>query len=630
MYVMLAWFSEDGISEDARREAQLRFDKGLAEVVPESYRRHDFGSDDWGVTVLYPSSPGSYRWPMVATEGGVTAVSLGLPVGLDVSGGPVSLARRLLAGEDVHREVVPPFGLMALDENGTVMIQQDWIGMCRIFTGSSGGVTAFCSRPTLLAKFLPGDVRPDLDGWASYTLAGNFGGDRSPVAGVRLLAPGERVTVRRRAGQGWELARQIRYATDDVVAEGQAAEGRPLAESFELAAHAITSSVASMQRLWDDEITLGLSGGKDSRLIAAAMIAAGMIPKFATNEDTAAEGEVARQLVQILRDKRGLQPKHQLRRAGAPARVLATGLRERGQRLQRMYDYQFPSTYLVRPAVSDRLAERPRSASITGGAGELATEYWYPPADDDSTPEQAATSRLFSAVPPGVAAESIVTAEHARVSGLLDHGRDLGLHDLRLVDYLYLVERVRRWYTSAYEVGMVTPFLSPGFVTATFALTPQQKRDRLLHTSLIERLVPEWAGIPFVSVNTGPSTATRIWQGDGLKTMADLLDTARGPLTELVNRPAVEEALRTAARRGRSNPRTLQQFTLLALASHQLEADSVQPSTGAAYERIASPPAPRQPAKGTLGGRLRWIKRLPLGNHLISAVRRVRPRRPSQ
>lgn len=113
MYVMLAWFAHEGISEEARQAARLRFDKELSEVVPNDYRRHDFGSDDWGVTVLHPKSDGAFRWPMVAAEGPVTAVSLGLPVGLDVSDGPVPLARRLLAGEDIHRDVVPPFGLMA-------------------------------------------------------------------------------------------------------------------------------------------------------------------------------------------------------------------------------------------------------------------------------------------------------------------------------------------------------------------------------------------------------------------------------------------------------------------------------------------------------------------------------------
>ncbi|RLK11889.1 asparagine synthase (glutamine-hydrolysing) [Micromonospora sp. M71_S20] len=632
MHVMLAWFADDNLSESARRAARHRFESAVADVAPDSFVRHEFGADDWGVTVLHRSDQGHYRWPVVDTVGPVTAVSLGLPVGVDVTGGPAALAGRLLAGEDVHREVVPPFGLLALDAGGNFALQQDWIGMCRVFTGGSGGLTAFCTRPNLLAAFLHGDPQPDLDGWMSYTLCGHFGGDSSPVRDARLLGPGERVTGRRRDGGGWQLTTTTRYATDDVVRDGLAAQGRPVTELLDRAADAITATAASIHSLYDEDITLGLSGGKDSRLIAASLIAAGRTPRFLTNEDTRAEGEVARELVRILRDKRGLHPEHTLRLAGARANVLGTGLHERARRLQRLTDHQFPSSYLVRPAGPGRLVDQAGPATFTGAAGELATEYWYPPTDDDGgpSPQETALARLLNAVPTGVADAAVVTAERERIGGLLDHGSGLGLHDLRLVDYIYLVERVRRWYTSAYAIGMVTPFLSPGFVAATFALTPQQKRERLMHTGLIARLVPEWAQVPFVSVSTGPSTATRVWEGDGLQAMAELLDTAHGPLTRLVRRPAVEKALRTAARGGRPDQRTLQQFTWLALASEQLEPGTTRPATGAAYARITAPPQQRQPAGGAVA-RLRWIKRAPFGDRLWSAVaRRVRPRRPSQ
>ncbi|WP_433387014.1 hypothetical protein [Micromonospora sp. KLBMP9576] len=630
MHVMLAWFADDNLPEGARRAARKRFETAVADVVPESYIRHEFGADDWGVTVLHRSDVGAYRWPTVGTAGPVTAVSLGLPVGVDVTGGPAGLAARLLAGDEVHREVVPPFGLLALDAAGSFALQQDWVGMCRIFTGGAGGLTAFCTRPGLLAAFLHGEPRPDLDGWMSYTLCGHFGGESSPLQGARLLRPGERVTGRRRDGGGWALTSTTKYSTDDVVREGLAAQERPLTELLERAASAITTTAASIHGLYDEDITLGLSGGKDSRLIAASLIAAGRTPRFLTNEDTRAEGEVARELVRILRDKRGLRPEHTLRLAGAQANVLEFGLHERTRRLQLRTDYQFPSSYLVRPAGPARLADHATPATFTGAAGELANEYWYPPTDDESEPSarETALTRLLNAVPAGVAEADVIAAERERIGGLLDHGTRLGLHDLRLVDYIYLVERVRRWYTSAYAIGMVTPFLAPGFVTATFALTPQQKRERLLHTGLIARLVPEWADIPFVSVSTGPSTATRVWEGDGLRTMAGLLDTAHGPLTRLVRRPVVEKALRTAARGGRPDQRTLQQFTWLALASEQFEAGATRPATGATYARITAPPQQRQPAGGAIS-RLRWIKRTRLGGQLWSAVaRRVRPQRP--
>ncbi|MET8146993.1 hypothetical protein ACIBSW_04230 [Actinoplanes sp. NPDC049668] len=610
MYVVLAWFGHRSLPEERIRAARDRFESAVSALVPETYLRQEFGGADWGVTFLHRSDQGAYRWPMVATDGPVSALSLGLPVGADTAGGPVALARRLLAGADIHRDVVPPFGLIALDGDQRFAIQQDWIGMCRLFTGAADGITALCSRPSLLTTFLHGTAEPDLDGWASYAVTGHFGGDLSPVRGARLLQPGERVTGRRRPGGGWDVATETRYGVDDLVMSGFAGQGRPTEESLDLAAQAITTTAGSISDLYADPITLGLSGGKDSRLIAASLIAGGRLPRFATNEDTAAEGEVARELVRILRDKRGLTPEHRLTRSGAPDDVLRVGLRERTARLQRLHDFQFPSTYIGRPAGREQLRDDAIPASFTGAAGELSTGYWYPAAGG-RTPEEEALARLMAAVPKDVVAESATAAERVRITGLLDHAKDIGLRDVHLIDYIYLTERVRRWYTSAYSIGMVTPFLSPGFVAATFGLTAEQKRERLLHTSLIGRLVPEWADVPFVSVSTGKSTAARIWDGDGVRTIADLVDTAQGPIAQLIRRDAVEKALTTAVHKDRADQRTLRQFAWLAMASEQLEPGTVGTATLATYDRVTTPPKPPKPKPPVVKrrrSRLRWLK----------------------
>jgi asparagine synthase (glutamine-hydrolysing) len=605
MYVILAWFSARAVSDAERQAARHRFDSAVAGLVPETFVRHDLGGDDWGVTVLHLGDQGAYRWPVLAAEGPVTAVSLGLPVGADATGGPAALAGRLLGGTDVHRDVVPPFGLIALDAGGRFAVQQDWLGMCRLFTRTADGITVLSSRPSLVATFLDGAVAPDLDAWGSYAVGGYFSGDMSPVRGVRLLRAGERITGRQRTGGGWDVTTETRYAVDDVVLAGWAGQGRPLDDSLDLAASAITSAASSITGLYADEITLGLSGGKDSRLIAASLIAAGLQPKFTTNEDTAAEGETARHLMQLLRDKRGLAPDHLVVRSGAAESVLAAGLHERIVRLQQMYDFQFPASYTARPAVSDRLRDFATPASFTGAAGELSTGAWYPK-DGEQTAEEVSLARLTSAVPKDVAAAAVIEAAHERITARLDHAKGLGLSGLHLIDYIFLTDRLRRWCTSAYAVGMVTPFLAPGFVSATFGLTATQKRERLLHTSLIGRLVPEWSDVPFVSISTGTSTATRIWEGDGVRVIADLLDTAQGPITDLVRRDQVEKALRSAVRKNRADQRTLRQFAYLAVASERLEPATVRPATSAAYTRVTAPPKPRIPAPRRSRGARLW------------------------
>ncbi len=626
MQIVLSWFAHGPVATEETSARTARFAHALGDLVPASWQRHDLGGDDWGVIVLHPADQRAYRWPVVAGEGPVTAVSIGLPVGIDAGTGPTALAGRLLAGEDVHREGVPPFALLALDTD-RFALQQDWLGMARVFTGTADGVTAFCTQPTLLATFLHGTARPDLAGWTSYTVCGHFGGDLSPVAGTRQLRPGERATGRRLPEGGWQVGSELRCAVDDVVTSGLADQGRPVAEQLDRAAATLTRVAESVHRLYDDEITLGLSGGKDSRLIAATLVAADRTPRFLTNDDIADEGETSRRLVQLLRDRRGLHPEHVVRLAGAPAKVLDTGLLERARGLRDHYDHQFPSTYMARPATPATLSRQVRPATYTGAAGELAIGYWYPAVDAGPavTPHRAGLDRLFRGAPKAAIVPAVLAAESDRINGVFQHAEATGVHGLHLIDYLYLVERMRRWATSAYVTGMITPFLAPGFVATTFSLTPAQKRDQLLHTGLIARLVPEWADVPFVKVPARQSTATQVWEGDGVAVVSDLLDTSHGSLAGLMRKPAVEKALRSAVLGGRPDPRVLQQFTALAVAAERLEADTVRAATGTTYIRVTAPP--EQPGRDRAPVRLlRRIRRTPLGDRVWTAVRRVRAR----
>jgi hypothetical protein len=626
VHVVLAWFGDGAVPVEARRRARERFDESVSGLVAETFVRHDFGGDDWGVTVLYPSRRDGYRWPVFAQEGSITAVSLGIPVGLDVAGGPARLARCLLAGGQIHATVVPPFGLMAFDAGRRFAVQQDWLGMCRLFVGSGAGVTAMCSRPSLLASFLGGTATPDHSAWSSYAVCGHFGGDMSPIGGIRLLGPGERITGVQRPGGGWHVVSDIRYGVDDVVAAGIAARGTALDVVLDRAADQFRASASAIYDIYDAEVTVGLSGGKDSRVVAAAVLAAGRMPQLATNVDDAFEGEVARRLVEILRHRRGPQPAHRLRLAAAPADVLSVGLYERVSLMHHLYDYQYSSTFTVRPWGARRFPDAPRVPSLSGAGGELAIGYWYPPGDDDqgrSAAARAAMSRHCAAVPIRAASAGALAAEQDRIRSVLDHAAGLGLDGLDLADYVYLVERVRRWYNSAYAIGMITPFLCPGFVSATFTLTPAQKRRRLLHAGLLERFMPEWAEVPY-ALAAGRSTATRISDGDGVKVICDLLDTAGGDLAGLLRRDEVERTVSACVWGiGPFDPRIMQHFASLAVASHRLEPWTRAPSTTATYTRImtAAQSTGVYHPLSRLANRVRFVKRTSLGRWLWTAIR---------
>jgi asparagine synthase (glutamine-hydrolysing) len=631
MYVVLAWFADRSAREDLIALREGRFAATADPLIPESYDEYRVGGRDWGVSVRH-SQPGRFHWPVVASEGRTTAISLGLPLGIETSGGPVALADRLLRGEDVHAEVLPPFTLMALEADERFAIQQDWLGMGRLFTASDFGITVFCNRPSLIAAFLWGRREPDVEGWRSYAVTGHFGGNSSPIRGVRLMQPGERVTGQCHPDEGWRLTSRIGTSVDDLVADGLALQAQGPAAAVEQACDGLLKTVRSLDDLYAGDITLGLSGGKDSRLVAASFLAAGSPVKFFTNVDDPAEGETAQHLVRIVRARRGLELTHLLERVADPADVLATGLFTRGVRLQALYDYQFPSSYLARTAAAHQLPV-PRTVSFSGVGGELAVGYWYPQdASRDLDQDEArstAVRRLNMAVPASMMAPGVYDAEAARVGTIVDRGEELGLQGQAVTDYVYLVERVRRWYSSAYHFGVVTPFLSPAFVTASFALAPEHKRQWLLHRGALDRFAPEWSDVPFITgVAPARSTAAAIWDGDGAATIAGLLDTVGGPLTATLRPAAVRAALakcRAGAPPAQRQPPLLQQFAALAVATHSLLPDMIQGDESLRPAAPAAPPptvpeAPPKPPPTTRSRvvrstrrRLGWAKHRLLG-----------------
>jgi asparagine synthase (glutamine-hydrolysing) len=412
---------------------------------------------------------------------------------------------------------------------------------------------------------------------------GFFGGSMSPVEGVRLLDPGERLVAERHE-DGWRIESQARIGVDAIVLAGRAGANR-LDDALDEAAQALIGTATGLSQIYSGPIELGLSGGKDSRLIAAASLAAGLRPNLVTNIDVPEEGETASELVAIVRKTRGIDLNHRLRKVSDPATVLDVGLAERIDRFQHLFDYQYPSSFSVRPPPGPRL-EMDVDVRLSGVGGELVSGYWYPKAKQ--TPVDTATRQLMRAIPQAALRSDVHAAEEARIRGILAAISEAGLDAEHIIDYLYLVERVRRWYSSAYSFMIITPFLAPGFVKASFAFDPREKRERAVHARLLQRLLPEWADIPFVS-DTSTTTATRVWQGDGITTIAEMRDTCKGQLPAMVEPDEVDKALRRAHEGKLADSQVLRQFAWAAQASKRLEPGTVEESTGVTYGRITSP-----------------------------------------
>ena len=350
----LTWFTEKGPPYDATAHGMnARLAAYLVGRTCPEWEHHASGGDGWGVFATAADS-GAWRWRQVACDESRTVISVGLPVGLTpglLASGPVELACASIRNAGVLGDVVPPFGLVVVDESsGTFTVHQDWLGMARLYVYRSQGVVAFSNLPTMLPYVLGDQITPDEEGWAYFIGGDAFNGNTSPVRGVTQIPAGEVLTGRRDSTGHWDVSTTRNRTVDDIVAEASAASGDHT--NIDLAADGIQRAAASLGALWPARIPFGLSGGKDSRLVAAALLTAGIMPRFSTRADSSAEAETAAQLVELARSSCGVQVDHTIVDAFTPKIVAMHGLRERARQLLSRYDFMFGSTYLLWPPVS--------------------------------------------------------------------------------------------------------------------------------------------------------------------------------------------------------------------------------------------------------------------------------------
>jgi hypothetical protein len=277
-------------------------------------------------------------------------------------------------------------------------------------------------------------------------------------------------------------------------------------DTVEETAEALQDVARSVASLWPGRPTVDLSGGRDSRVVAAAFLKAGVDLKLNSYDAVPGELEVAESLVQALpfqvehattrRKTTGIKP------ATNPHPVTPPPLVDRALRWHRYAEGLRPASYLFHapPATLANVVH----LAIGGAGGEVAHGHFYP-ADVlqlDALPlhdklnafGNRLQARLTPTAGPAGPARTAVAEQIDRVLRNAVHG---GIEDATMLDYFYVVERLRRWGTTGERSGVVSPLLIPAFVRSAFALSPAQRVDNALHRELVRRLVPEWADIPF-------------------------------------------------------------------------------------------------------------------------------------
>jgi hypothetical protein len=392
---------------------------------------------------------------------------------------------------------------------------------------------------------------------AAFLSLGYPVGGATPFRGVRALGGAQQLTV-----TSGRLATAAAPGQPGAPGAGSTSAGR-----YGPAAAALVAEVRPLGEL-GVPVELSLTGGKDSRLIAAALIAA-KVPfrarthGFASHPDVIVAAMIASQLgvEHVVTEPRAAAPEHAPGEAELLARLhsavlVCDGMLSAFENLGRP-DPQ-PATEPVQ----------------TGGhGGELLRGGYAPAAWSERRPARAWSeargtelfrrmlTRRLGLLRPAAASEYL--ARVTPFAAALPRG------PLRALDEFYLVNRAGRWSAAARQAYLLrSPLVQPLFgdqVVLAARQVPLQDRitDRL-HRGILAELSPSlldlplagssWKSgprIPPVRAAAGPGPAgTADWRRAYGEQMARLLRDytldlgAAGGMFELVRRSAAERALR--------------------------------------------------------------------------------------
>lgn len=166
------------------------------------------------------------------------------------------------------------FAIVRLSASGEVAITSDPLGFRCLYFGESADVVVVSSRAPLVARALAGKRRPIRDSlamcWLAYTTYRV--GDTTGFAGVRVVPSGAFVEIQ--PHRGMRITRSAPWIPDprsrDLSTE----------DIVELVRADIAASLRAILEIPVDRHVIGLTGGKDSRLILAIALWAGLAHDF--------------------------------------------------------------------------------------------------------------------------------------------------------------------------------------------------------------------------------------------------------------------------------------------------------------------------------------------------------------
>jgi len=496
-----------------------------------------------GVIVLGDSEP-RCRWPFLAENDRIAVGCAYVPTGFSAAIGiaapceeaALALGAELVRDPSAGRHLAPPFAIAVLDKrSGDLLVVNDWLGAGRCLEASFPEGTLWTNRAAAAHLFCGRAASADSEAWQVLAGAGWFMGRSSPIEGVEAVARGSAVSA-----QGGRVDRSQLGILESFLGSTQS-----YSEVRDRAAEQALSQVRLAGALWEGRPSLDLSGGRDSRVVVAAAVAAGIDGKVVTSDRTIGEADVA---VELMR-RAPVQLEHRLRKTDDSEALLDTPLLERALNVHLLHDgMRHPQK--VR-GNQDLPRSRPQAATLSGHGGGIAHGFFYEThlellrtrlSSEEVRIQKA--SKLFPKVK-GLAHPVCTEAAREVVREALDGAAAAGLSGPERLEWFHLCDRVAHRQGLASNAERLTLFAMPGFVEAAFVMRPRDRMNARLHTDLVARFVPAWTDVGFFDGGGQSGSGTRrrrLWESPDDAAAVDALLATDGAWTELYEPESMRDA----------------------------------------------------------------------------------------
>lgn len=536
MRTFIAFKFDEKVGENTIREGIKRVRKHYYETYPINFEVEEFVYIYKNIgAVIFDSSDTPLKWKSIVEKNNNALITNFPPPNWevfsktgDIEEAPKEMLDLLLEDKDIYSQFSTPTCLCTINkEKGELDIFTDPFGFARLYEYRGENGWFWSNRPGALTLMANEKAELSQDAWEFMCYAGWFADTSSPIEKVIRIEPGIRINV---SINSYSPRLKIDNGAFDKIVSPR--------KYKKFNAHQIAedmlSNLSSFSKLWSLPLDVDLSGGKDSRLCAAAVIASKTEEvQFNTIANLEQEGIIAKRLLEEV----DLTHKHNITRTNINTEtgiVTKTDIKTRMKFLHHLSDGDLTPIQTRKDLQPNSFFNEVSTLKVQGAAGEIGKATYY---GSDSfynklikKGNHAAFERLSQTYSNLAGIKSDVRERANRfIFSIIQDGKNKGISDLYLLDYFYLMERARRWLPQSIDNRRYSAFFSNEFLAQSFNMSYEEKRNLDIYTSIINNLVPEWDQIPFYKKKPSDrdertEKGQRIWQTSDKKDIEEILN----------------------------------------------------------------------------------------------------------